>query len=670
MSLTLHLGLLGVAMLAVGAASVRIASSLVTSSSTRVLGAIAIGCGLVMAEPLLIGLTGHGSNSGLLTGAAILTWVVARAGVPIRDTPLRHQLAAELATASPASRGGIAALSTTVLGLTIWQLHRPRIGWDGTAFHVALPAVWIATGHPGGLHQTVQSFPTQAYPRSFEAIVFWAIAISRSMIVLTPLVMAFYLLVVVAMLVGLRRAGVPAVISTLAIAAALLIPWNLQEFGGVYNDLASVAFLAVTVVLAQSAEEEPAALGMAVVAAGLAIGVKTTTGPIAVFALLWAGWRVRHRLRDHLAGLVPLTTLGVLLGAVWYVINAVHYHAPGWPFSRFPSGPPQPYIWRTFGARLLHEPITTYRAIGWHNYLHYLGGIPILIVGTGVIALLTFLPGQRADRRRLWIGAAVVGFQTLVWSDAQFTGYAGVPSIVFSGQRYLDVAPFAAAAVLAVAARRRGVLRYLSIAILGFALAVDVVVAHRQAWAAGRIPGIATWVALVGVGTLAGLLSGYSGAVMTAMRRSATMPVLVVGSALLTAIPASSYLDNYLATGGAYDDGPVLDYLKTQPAWVHGDAPVAAGSAAQVTWAGVRFTHPLSWVPPNAPCSQLRTAATHGWLILVPATSAFAPLNYSLRPACLRGLTPVKQIRGADGQQPTLVYAPPALVSKSAQALG
>ncbi|MBV9872433.1 MAG: hypothetical protein JO214_17615 [Frankiaceae bacterium] len=662
--MTIHLAMLGLALTALVGAGVRIASALVDSLATRVLGAMTLVAGFAIAEPLLIGLTGQGANSTLLTGAAVLTWLAARLSIETAPVPVRQQLADEWTAASAVTRAAVGAFAGFVVGTTIWQTNRPRIGWDGTVYHAAQPAVWIGTGHPGALHQTLANFPTQAYPKSFEMLEFWTMAIGRSLIVLTPLMMTFYVVLVAAMLIGLRRARVPAPLAALAVAAAVLIPWNLIEFDQVYNDVAALAFLAVTVALCQGADREPRAAGLAVVAAGLAIGVKTTTVPIALVALLWLAWRIRADLRRQLRTLLPLGSFGIGLGVLWYVENAVTYHAPFWPFSRFPAGPQEPYLWREFGNRLLAEPAATYRAVGFHNYLHYLGGVPILIVGAVVVAGIGLAIADRADRRFLVVGAAVVVLQTLLWSAAQFTGIAhGVVILVLSAQRYLDAAPFAATIVLAVAARRPGALRWIATALLGAALVVDLYVGGHEHLAAGRVPPAAIWVALLAAGAVGGVLSTYSARTIAAGRSAVALPIAAVGGACLLAIPASSYLDHYLAQPTKLLDGPVLRYLQTQPGWVHGDAPVAAGSGAHVTWAGPQLTHPLTYVPATEPCTQLRAQATSGWLILLPQRGgAFSPLSYPLRLDCLAGLTPVKTLPGKPGEEPTLIYAPPALV--------
>jgi hypothetical protein len=661
MSLVVHLGLLGIAIAALGGASLRCVSRLCVATDARILGASALFSGLVIAEPLLIGLTGHGASPYLLTAAALVTWLVARLLVGSSDTPLRHQLADAWASSPAGVRVSLGILVTLVAGITIHQMRNPLIGYDGLVYHVAEPAVWIGDGHPGSFHQTVHVFPTQAYPKSFEMIIFWFTAISRSPATLVPLMMAFYLLAGYAIFASLRRVGCVPWLAALATTTAMVIPWNVYEFGSAYNDVATFAYFAAAAGLCLMARSEPAALGFAVVASGVSVGIKTTTVPLVIVALVWAGYHLRQRLRPHALSLGLLGALGIGLGGLWYTLNLIRYHAPLWPFSSFPDGPPQPYLWRTLGATFLHDPSATAKALEWHTYREYLGGELILLAAIVVIIPMAFLPAQRGSRRLILFGCGLAAAYAVVWSDTQFTGISHeIPLLAYSTLRYLNSAPVIVAVVLALVARERGVSRWVAVGLLGAALVFNLV--EDRHLTTGLFPSWPVLVALVMIGVVGGLLSlqAASGGLTAILRQPALAPALAIVGAVLTAVMATNYLQYYVVSNASSvrNETPILDYLRSQPAWMNGHAPVAAGDEAAATFAGPTFNHPLSYMPRHAPCSQVREAATTGWLIMWPKSGGqFPGLAYPARTRCLRGITPVARLGFAR------IYAPPALVT-------
>jgi hypothetical protein len=632
-----HFALLGLAVTALAAASLRIASRLVEDLDARVLGAVALGAGFAIAEPALIGLTGHGANPWLLTGAAAITWLAARVAVGAPQTSVRRQVAAAWSATGGLGRAAIGALAAFAIAVAAYEFAHPIIGWDGAVYHVAQPAVWIGDGHPGALHQTVAGFPTQAYPKSFEMLVFWATAISRSLAVLVPLMLALDVVAVGAMYALVRRLGGPGPIAALATAAGLLIPWHVVELGNVYNDVAALGFLAVAVTLCLAAFAEPGALGLAVVAAGVAVGIKTTTVPIAVLAVGAALWAERRELRSGRFGQLALGGFGVGLAALWYAADAVVYHAPLWPFSRFPDGPQQPYVWRELSARFLNEPLATVKAVGGHDLLQIVGGIPILLAGVVLVGGAVLHRTNRDVRRPVLIGCGVVALQTLLWAAAPFTGIThSFPPLVVSTIRYLDLSPAAAAVVLAVAARRPGVLRWLAALALAAALAGDLIADHH--WLAGQAPRWQICVAAALAGAIAAALSRHFSLHNDRFAAWQLLaPAVTVATVTTFAAPAASYLSHYLAVPVVSVQGekPILDYLRHQPAWVHGHAPVTAGYAADVSFAGPSITHPLRYLPAGASCAQVQAAAGRGWLILWPlGPSVLFPAGYDVGAGC------------------------------------
>jgi hypothetical protein len=664
MALVVHLGLLGVAIAALGGASLRCSSRLCLAADGRILGAAALAAGFAITEPLLLGLTGHGANPYLLTGAALVTWLVARLLVAAPEITLRHQAAAAWATASSTVRACAGALVALVIGTTIHQLRHPQIGYDGVVYHVAQPAVWIGNGHPGSFHQTVHAFPTQAYPKSFEVLVFWVSAISRTFATLVPLMMVFYVLAAYATFVALRRVGCNRALATLTTGTAMVVPWNVFEFGSAYNDVATYAFLVTAVALCLVAQAEPVALGLAVLAGGVSIGIKTTAAPLVVIAAGWAAYRLRAQLRRYSVSLGSLGGFGLALAALWYALNLVKYHAPFWPFSRFPDGPPQPYLWRTLGATFLQYPVATVKALDWRIYREFLAGELVLLGAIFVVVPMAFLRSQREIRRVLLVGCAVAAGYVLAWSDTQFTGLShSIPLLAYSTLRYLTAAPVLVACLLAVIARRPGPPQRVAVAILVAALAFNLF--EDRHLTSGLIPSLPACIALALIGILAGLLSRHTAAVSAIIRQPWLMPALAISGVMLTTPLASSYLEYYVvaAASPVRNEIAILNYLRSQPAWVNGHAPVAAGDEAAATFAGPTFNHPLSYVGRREPCREIRASASHGWLIMwAKSGGQFKGLGYTLRRRCLKGVTPV-----AMPGPYSRVYAAPGLVTSATQ---
>jgi hypothetical protein len=660
----LHLVLLGVAVLALGALALRWAASLTASLAGRLLGAVALGGGLAVAESLLLGLAAQGTNPWLLPGVAAVAWAAGRATLPAPAPPVRAQVEPWCAIQGAAGRAVVGGFAALVAGITTYQLFRPSIGDDGLTYHSAQPAVWMASGRPGSLHETLSYFPTQAYPKTMEVLLSWCYSIGRSLLAAVPLTIGLSVLLVASVVVALRRLGVAPWLAWLAAAAGFLVPLDVKETSGTFSDLPAMAWLAcaVALCLVSRDDEQPGLLGAAAVAGGLAVGTKPTSLPFLVVALGWAAWSARGVLRTALRRLAVPSVLALGLGAVWYVQDWVVYGSPLWPFTRFPAGRPVPLIWQVYGARFLSDPVASYHSVGAHSYFLYFGGGLVLIAAPVVVAAAAWLPGGRTVRRATTLGAVAVVAATLLWSASQFTGLAGHnPSVVLTGFRYLLPVPVLGAAVLALAARSRSLGGRLAVALLGAALVLDVVELRLTKFSFPFRPAAPALVAMVVVGALAAAVLRELPAVSRLAASRFAVPVLVLAIAAAMTLPASRYVHNYLsvAADAPQPDAKVVSYLSQQPGWVHGDAPVAAGYAAYVTLAGPRFSHRLTWVPNSAPCAEVRAAAQRGWLVMPRVTRVLlSALQYTRAPACLAGIAPVAKVGN------TRIYAPPSLVRR------
>jgi hypothetical protein len=597
---------------------------------------------------------------------------VVRLAVRAPATPVRRQVLERWSAYGTAGRAAVGSVVFAVAGVAAFQLWRPAIGDDGLTYHSAQPVLWLATGHPGALTQTLADFPTQAYPKTMEVLLCWLYAIGRTPLAAVPLTLGLSVLAAAAVVVALRRAGVAPRYAALAAAAGLLLPVNVRESSGTFSDLPALAWLACSVALSVFSVDEPATLGLAAVAGGLAIGTKPTTAPFVVVALAAAAWVNRDRLRSRLPVLALPAAGALVLAGLWYVVDWHAFGSPVWPFTRFPSGRPVPVIWREYGARFIHDPIASVRAAGSRPYLMYLAGALVLLAAVPVVALVALLPRARQVRRIVLVGVALIVAEVLLWADSEFTGLShhSVP-VVVTGLRYLIPAPLAAAALLALLTRTRSLLRGPAIALLVAALGLDVAELCRHAFGFPYRPSLPICVALVVEGALAGLLIGRSRRLPALATRHWVAPVTALATALVMAVPASSYVSHYLLVSQrhGFEDAPILSFLSRQPGWVHGDAPVAAGYAAYATLAGARFQHPLSFIPNGEPCPRLRAAARRGWVVIQPVTGEpFRSLDYVRAPACLEGIRPVAVVGGG-----IRIYAPLRLLttdSPSASASG
>jgi hypothetical protein len=659
--IALHLLLLVAGVCSLGAAGLRWSSRLVVDLAPRIFGAISLAAGVAVAESLGLGLVGQGASPWWLSTAAILTYLVARFSSAAPAPLVREQVATRFSdwgVATQAVAGGLAAL---VAGVAAFQLWHPTLGGDGLRYHSAEPAIWISDGHPGSFHQTLFGFPTQAYPKTIEVLVEWFYAIARTPVAAIPLTIGFAVLAAASVYVALRRLRVSPLLAALATAAGLLLPLDVVETSGVYSDLPALAWLACSTALCVTAADDPGATGLAAVAAGLAIGTKPSTGPLALIGLGWALWLNRRWVIANLRRLLAPAALALGLGSVWYIANWVVYGAPLWPFSRFPSGPQVPIVWQEYSAKFASDPIHVLRVVGLHPLLTLFAGGLVLLVAVPVVVVAAFLPSSRPTRRTVLIGAGLVAVEVLLWADSEFTGLAHdrLP-VILTGLRYLTPAPLAAAALLALASRGGAIIRALAAAILGAALVTDVWEVHRQSLGFPFRPSLLICFGLLVAGALVAVLAARTTWFAAVLRHNGLAVAAAIAVGLVMIAPASSFLDHYLSVSRrhGFGDGPVLAFLKDQPGWAHGHAPIAAGATAYATLAGPSFAHPLSYIPDNEPCASVRRAAQTGWVVLEPLRNELlSSLDYVHAPDCMAGVTPAATVAGG-----VKIYAPARLL--------
>jgi hypothetical protein len=655
--LIVDLGLFALAVAAIGAAGLRCGSALLSAASLRVLAGASLAAGFVVTETLVLGLFGVGGNAWLLAAAAVVTWLVCRSVAAPAGPALRDQISAAWAQCGPAAGAALGAAVVVGCGLFAFALWRPTYGNDGLSYHGAQPAIWVRTGHPGAVHPTLAFIPTQAYPKTMETLVEWAYAIARTPLGGVPLTVGLFALGAFAVVAGLRRAGVSVPVAGLAAAAAFLVPLEFREINGLYTDIPALAWLACAIALSAASRDEPAVLGPAAVAAGLAIGTKPTVAPFALVALAWGAWANRSSLRALAGRLAAPVLLAVGLGAVWYVEDWSSYGSPLWPFSQFPSGSPTPFIWRTYAARFLDDPLTTMRGVGFHGYFLVLAGGLVLLAALPVLAAFSLLPQGRPVRRLVLGGGALIVVQAVLWADSDFTGLAhGALYLVYAGLRYLTPVFLALAVLLALAARERGVLRYAAVVVLAASVGIDLWQLRLGLFASPLRPSVPVCIGLALIGGAVGAALARRSWLPRVIRSPAVAASLVVVMVAAVAFASNGYLGRYLlvAQRQNYGDAAIVRFLSTQPGWRHGHAPVAAGPEAFASLAGPHFTHSLSLVTVNEPCPAIRTAAGKGWVVITARTGEqFSELDYVHPVTCLAGVTPTATLPGG-----IRIYAP------------
>jgi hypothetical protein len=634
----------------VGAAALRLSARSIESLAARVIAAVPIGLAFVVTESLVFGLAGLGGSAWALSAGALVFWVGVRLAVAAPARSIHDQVGDWWRSASLWQRAATGASVTATGAELAVQLWRPILGGDGLNYHAAQPVLWVQDGHPGSMHATLADFPTQAYPRTLEVLISWAYAIGRNPLSGTVFMVGIAVLCIAAVVVLLRELGAGWLLAIGGAGGCLLLPLNAGELSGVYSDLPALGLLATTGALCAMARREPGVLGAALLSAGLAIGIKPTALPLAVVALVWAGSSQWSRVRAGCRGLLLPGAISLGLAAVWYIADWVSFGSPLWPFSRFPNGRPVPFVWQMYGARFLHVPRQTYDLVGGSTYVHYLAGGLIVLAGAVVIALLALTAIGRVRRRIALFGLLALLLEVFLWADSEFTGVAhGNPTLVITGLRYLTPAPVVAVVVLVVASRDSPVLQRLSELVGLAALALNLWELRFAVFSFPIRPELAVWVALALVGALvAAVADGRRRLVWTFASPVAALAA-TAGLGVALTVATSSYLDNYLAAGQihGYPDRSILEYLRSQPKWTSGSAPVAIGSVSFSTLAGPHFQHSESLVTANESCARVHAAARRGWLILQPLEhEPFPEFDFTAPVQCMSGVQPAAVVAG------------------------
>jgi hypothetical protein len=562
----LHHALLVLATLALAGAGLRAAAALGATGTEVPIGAAALAATTGGITSLAAGLAGLGGDALVLTLSALLVGAATAYALP--PAP-RQRLPSGIAL-------GIGA------AWLAWLTKHPALAIDPLSYHLPESVMWVQQGTPGSVELITYEFPQGNYPVTNELLVSWMTAIGRSFapaLIWTPL-MAGLLALSTWTLLPRRRWR--------AIVALLFVPVAATQLLGPHTDLPAVAWLAAAAALTPPP--------LALLAAALAVGTKTTVAPLAILVVIL-------KLKKPLPWkpLAAAAVAGLAVGGTWYLRNWIDHGSPLWPFVKTPGGDPLPPFLARFDDAFLDDPAGTLRD-RTSIYFDLLGG-GIVVLGAALLAPLL-------DRRRqVLIAAGAALLAAFAWANAPFTGVPDDPvfDLSLTTTRYLLPAIAAATAALAFARSR----------IAGLALAAAAVISLDRALAL-PFPGIpgAGWL-------LAGALGGV---VLVPLARRVPLTLMAIVAVIALTVIANGFGRRHGGVGRLASSG-VISWMTTQKAFTDGDAPVAFAPQMLGVLAGDHLEHDIAMIPAAEPCP--RTLARRGWIVVgtFPLPEKRAPFN-------------------------------------------
>jgi hypothetical protein len=625
MTAVLHHMLLAVSLVALGAAGLRAGAALGAAGLLRVLAAVPIAATAAALETLALGLVDLGSDPLALTLGACGVWLLAVSRLSPPKSRLSVELHREWAGVSPPIRVTVAALAGIIIALTVWFLRNPALVGDGLIYHLPIVATWVTSGDPPSLIPVTTDAQLQAYPLTNELLLTWASGIGRSFVPVTVWDPSMIALLVLAGWSGLRSLAIPRLPAALAIAALATSPLLVHQLNTFMTDTPALAWLVCCGALCAGAVRAPGLLVAAVLAAGLAVGTKTTTAPAALICLVAALVATRGRVRPFAGALTAAAVAAGIVGGLWYFRNLVLHGSPLWPFVSTPWGDQLGALARQVDGRLLWDLASTQGRLD--DYARELYGSLVLLGGGLVAALLV-------PSRRVLAASAATAVLLLIWANAPFTAFPQLG--IFDGLqagavRYLLPAIAAGALALALAGSRDGDTRNLAVALLAIALLANLVGDARLGFVSGfqhvaplevdpMLPSVAVPLAGAAVGAACAvalkLVRGLRRPMWATLPRRLSPIGWIVGASLagaLLAIPASGYVERSTRLQSTPAGAA---WLVRQQRYADGDAPVAMQNRTIGTLAGDQLRHRLTLIPINPHCSRLREDAREDWVVI------------------------------------------------------
>ena len=623
-----HHALLVLSVLAIGLAALRIASRAAGRGLERAVAAAVIGGALVVAWPLALAPLGLSGSSVVLAAGALATWAGARLLLAAPAIRVRDELAGGWTSAGAVPRMLAGALVALAAGWIAWQLRHPYLAVDGVLYHLSLSGAWVQNGHAGSIVNLIEGLPVANYPITNEVALTWGIGLSRSFVVASMWTVLLMVLLGASAWLGLRELRVPREVAALAIVAFLTLPIVATQSGAPLTDVAAVSWLTACVALCAVSRRVPALLPVALLAAALSFGTKTTGTVLALAALGWAAWSSRAQLRPLARPLGIAAGAGLLVGGLWTVRNVVDHGSPLWPFAATSFGDPVPATLTPFSDSFLSHPKTMLSG-RVDDYARTLAGGLLLLAGP--LLALVF-----ARTRAVLALAGLSGLAVLVWSLAPYTGIDET-QLAIGATRYLMPALACATVTIAVAARDASPAGR---SVLTGVLALAALISAARTWQLG-------FPVVPSAGTVLGLLVlGAVGAAAAAWVRLPRLPAAVLaGTGAAAVIVVLSVASNgYVArhTQSSLPDAGVLAAMLALP---DADTTIGMGPTSIALLRGDGLDHRLDFVAADSPCADVRRRAEQEVLILqkAPVTPAYTRLA-----GCLGGLAPRYSDGGLD----------------------
>ncbi|MGI8802514.1 MAG: hypothetical protein ACR2KV_10125 [Solirubrobacteraceae bacterium] len=597
-------GFLG-AVVAIAAGASRLAALAAPRGIERALAAAVIACTAAILEALGLGLAGLGSEPLALAAAAVLSWAAARAWLPAPpEGGVAEQALAYVRGGSPGLRAALGAVAGILVALTAFALQYPLVGLDGMAYHLPEIVSWVDSGRPGSIVSSIPGVPTGSYPLTNEVLLAWGMGLARSFVPVALWSATSLGLLLAGGRLGLRRLGVPRGVAALALSAVVVSPDFAAELNTPMNDGATLAWLVVTAALTLAAvPARPRLFAVAVLAGALAIGTKTTAGPLVVLVLVLGALRMRSWARP---ALILAALAGLAAGGTWYVRNAIQHGSPFWPLLPGPFGDPVPASLVPADVRFLERPLATLDG-RLHDYARIVAGNLVLLAGGISAAAL-------GRTRRVAAAGAVTLLSLLLWTDAPFTGLGRDPAgdLSLAVTRYLLPGVACGALALALAARRRDPGGRLATGTLGAAFAWSLYQSAQFPF-----PTLPSAPRLAAGALLGAVLAVASGLVLDAGPRLARVGAVVVAAVAVAgalAVAAPGYVGRNAQTDTTFA-APLLRWFTAQPGFRDGSEPIATTAPRIGLLAGDRLRHGVDLIGAHESCAEIR--ARPGWIVVL-----------------------------------------------------